>query len=328
MRHAGHRFALNKRMFRPASLDGPAFVVARDSVPYYSYDGTTWLEGTGSLPSEMYSGAYGNGKYVFAGLANGYMISSNGIDFTYIDSTWDNCGDEKRDRLVYYEPIEKFVAVRGSFGSCNVFTSSDAITWINTVSVSEAFACSDLLITSTGLVFSSYTSSGATPHLCKVFHSIDAVTWNQVYSTVSNATDAGMVIGYSLGNEVGFFSENKNQSIRSTDGGLTWSTQTVTSAGNFTNGGVQYSPDLNLLVGVRNSSSRYMYSVDGITWTDGTKPHFIVNTPVKIGWSASIQKFLEVASGATGTGISSNGTSWTVSTTDPFGFNPSAIIAR
>lgn len=329
MRHSGQRFALNKQMYRDNS---PAFVVARATAPYYSLDGITWHQGTGTPSAQVYSGAYGNGVWVFAGTGNNYFVSTNGIDFSVVTGAGGVCGNNGRNRLVFSKSLNKFVAIRGTNASMNAYTSSDGINWVLSSAIPSGYVDSNLFCTDSSLLMECYNATGA--YDVRILQSTDAVTWNERYSITVGSTSGSPSIGYVTDSEAGFLNPSMANTSRSIDNGVSWNNQVYS----FGTKGIEantnlmgYSKTLDRLVGFRcTNTERVIYSDDGINWitASGSVHSTSGNTASRLAWSDKANKFMLITSGIAGISYSNDGITWTAITSDPFGFNPSALIAR
>lgn len=309
----------------------PSFVAIRNSLPYYSFNGIDWQAGTGTAPAQMYSGAYGNGTWVFAGTGNNYFVSQDGINFSTVTGTGGACGNNGRDRIAYNSAIGQFVAIRGTNANMNVYVSANGTSWTQASSIPSGYVDSNLMCTGSSLLVSCYNATGA--YDVRILQSDDAVLWNERLTRTVGSTDGSPALAYAGNIAAGFLNVTMNMSVRSTNDGVNWADQAVSfgplsveANTNLTG----FSPSLNRFVGFRCSNSdRVLYSSDGIAWNSvGSGYHSTSgNTASRIVWSEAAKKFAIITSGQPGLSLSSDGITWTT-VSDPFGFNPSALIGR
>lgn len=114
-------------------------------------------------------------------------------------------------------------------------------------------------------------------------------------------------VAYGNGVFVGVSNSATNRVIRSTDGGATWSSVSVTANGWKS---ITYSPSLGRFVAVALSGTdRVMYSDDdGLTWTD---VNVTAGTYFGVAWSPDLNLFAAVATSGNQIMTSPDGITWT-----------------
>ena len=322
MRHGNIRLGTSKHIDIPPGL--PAFVIARDTAPWYSYDGINWTEGTGTPSAQLYTGAFGNGVYVFAGNGNNYLISEDGINWEVITGgSYGVAGANGLEGLVFSKKNQKFYVRRGTLANATqyILSSPDGRIWTleQTLTVPSGVH-SSLIEWDDGIAFSAATTAETAAEIWASANGNDFSSVASLGTTVNNRPKAGVGI-----RDKGFFINRENNNIWRSSNISTYGSTAITQIrAENTNHFLGYSEDLDRII--YTSNNVYYYSDDeGLTWTACTG----ISTPNsshRIRWSTKANKFVSVNGSSPNIWYSSTGAAWTV-ISNAFAFNVSAIIA-
>ena len=256
-----------------------------------SKDGKTWTSRTIPVSNAWNSLAYGNGKFVAVASSGGtgrVMYSANGISWTAVDPpeashSWRGITFGPRStRSITQKELTSNVATLTTSATHDFivgetvtisgvgypFDGTFTITAVTGSTFSYARVVSD--VTSTAVspagsasigLFVAVANTGSNTNL--VMTSQDGITWTSRTATNDNWYCA--VYGNEKFIAVGF-----EKVLSSTDGGITWSTQSPTGASGLQFNDVDYSSELGKFVAVAQTTSTttpIMTSTDGSTWT-------------------------------------------------------------
>ena len=179
-------YALNGMLFAlTVHYSGPLNQTSYGSFEiWYSYDGDTWEQAGHNYPMTSYVNqpyanycypeqtkmAYGNGRYVYAGLADGVLTSTDGITWSFVPVTFESSGAQD----IVATPWGFVAAGQNSM----IYSSDGGVTW-SRKSLSSSYSSRIALLKNAGkvAVLNSYDGS--------MFQSVDGVNWVSVNAPFS-----------------------------------------------------------------------------------------------------------------------------------------------
>jgi len=242
-----------------------------------STDGITWTAGTDSALNDLVKViAYGNGIFVAGGTKNSMSYSSDGKKWTAVKSV--PTGDSNATIKAIAYGNGRFVA-GGSTDGSKVIYSTDGITWTAT----DAYALGNTLglpndIGKRNGVYAIAYGGGNFVAIGKnnIAYSTDGITWiNKTTSSLGLGSISISAIAYGSGVfvAVGGVTTKKTDIVYSSDGGITWTAVTDTTAFDYPyNGGTSNAIINAIAYGngkfvVGGAKGKLATSPDGITWT-------------------------------------------------------------
>jgi hypothetical protein len=255
--------------------------VAFPILPAMYTSSSTWQSMPG-LSENYYGSAYGNGRFVISGNADG-NTALNSTRYSTNGSTWTapSSGPSGRVRAVIYSPEDSlFVAVSDTSASPRIASSSDGVSWLlssgsglttlNFATLArnnKTFPDSRYVFATTGTIYYA-TSWGVT--LTSVSTGITGTPASAAYSPT---LDLFVVVFVSGTTTVGIL---QRRVVTSTDA-INW---TIRDSPIASYRSVTWSSTLGLFIAVGDSGAA-MVSSDGINWT-------AVNVPAQ-NWKSVIQ---------------------------------------
>lgn len=263
--------------------------------------GKTWLSGYGTPQFVTWrSVAYGAGKFVVVGSANGVMTSHDGE--TWVSRAGPVGGSD------WYSVVwngSTFVAVGGAGGTGTVMSSPDGITW--TLQTSATSGSPWASVAWSGTVFAAVGLTSG-----RSMTSPDGVTWS------AGGTSLGNLSGITWGGGQ-FVAVGRDNRTKTSSDGVTWVNRTFTSSGSYWNA-VTYAYGLYVAVGAPNGfgARRMQTSPDGIAWT----PRDVWDIGARLR-SVGLTGAYLIAAGDEGYVLSSlDGTTWDVELAPVIGTSP------
>ncbi|MBU3660613.1 MAG: BspA family leucine-rich repeat surface protein [Flavobacteriales bacterium] len=266
-----------------------------------STDGITWYSNA-AIETSWNAVSYINNEFVVVGKPSAppyraIMKSSNGVNWINSPSTFTPL-EELKD-VTYGNNL--YVAVgTGYSGASALYTSSDAINWIDAASASggwNAIAYGNNAFVAVGSMF--MPSGGA------VMRSTNGSSWSNT-TGVSSTGWTDVVFGNNL--FVAVRDNGTGNRVMTSPDGITWTARTSAADNNWKS--VTYGNNLFVAVANSGTGNRVMTSPDGITWTIQTSAADLDWTSVSFGGGL----FVAVAKSGTGTRVmtSPDGINWTL----------------
>lgn len=324
MRHGNIRIGTAKKIFVMPEDPLPAFVVVGGSgtTPHYSFDGISWAAGSGSPTSTIYSGAYGNGTFIFGGGGTSILRSTDGMNFSPVTVPSGNIGASAANAMVYWAKYNVFVFLKNS----SVYTSDDnGLTWVRQLTIPNLLSTPNSLILSGNgeFLYTYSTVIGTTTYQAAIHKATSPSSWAVAHS-VSGLTEPPNKIG-PIGDNGVLILSGGNNAIPATRiislNGTTFSTLAETFYTGNLNLAFGYIPGLKRTVyGMRGSTASpynlMAYTDNGTTWTR-VLPSVLYspsNSNQRIAWSNRSKILLNINTNATAyvnSTISPDGETWT-----------------
>jgi len=336
MRHGNLRRSLRLKAAEVSDL--PAFVIMRSGVPWFSYDGVNWEQGTGTPPSvNIWGGAYNGEKFLFVGSSGALFESANGKDFTpgTISGGSGNIGSANLENFGWCEGLGRFVGLRTN----NVYSSPDGLpgTWTNHSSVpGRQTSNNKLIVLKNGVLLIS--SSATSPYPTQMQYSTDLVNWPVIWTTSPGTSLNYLAEACAVGNGMAAMRREIDQSLRSAD------MSSVVNGGAFgfgvpysdlsSDSKMVYAPFLDRLIILSGSNWLGKYSDNkGVSWSAmAASPAGPGSSNTRLKWSEAAKKFLAMANNSTAAGqnirLSSDGSSFATQAVWGTTGSSTAIIAR
>jgi hypothetical protein len=275
--------------------NGIFFVLNSNGLMAYSSDGTTWYcnyqNGLTQVKTKV---AYGAGVYVTVGV-NGIYTASDLVN-------WTNTSAVSFVDVIYEASVSLFVAV-GASGS--IYTSPDGTTWTTRTGGAGNF----IKIYFANSVFIALSSTG-------MFYSSNGTSWTAAiwsYSGAALSINARDVI---YANSL-FVAVSTSNSIYTSSNGSTWTLANLTTSGyvTFFAGTISFGASKFVISAGPSGGggATYLYSTDGVNWSQYVGPGTDGTTSITAGAYAGNKFFL------TGSGLLAY-------STDGINFSHSTVI--